>query len=235
MIPNEIYKCPCIRTEKQHLYRLEQYFPEINAGGLSWETNTRLEARYYIDSCFDGERGLAFYSVWFDDQPFMLCQDAGRGNQDYNRSFLTNRAVYQEALNYLITLTPAVEPPREVDPNRNIEDLDHYYGWNTADLYNPKPAPKFKTGDIVMAEVLENHQRDTYSSNPKLIWTRCKVLSVTPHNPTFTYRLKQLDRRWETEEEAAAGLRRRYEQMITDVDKGEAEASGNDRTLKQCP
>jgi len=132
MIPNEIYKCPCIRTEKQHLYRLEQYFPEINAGGLSWETNTRLEARYYIDSCFDGERGLAFYSVWFDDQPFMLCQDAGRGNQDYNRSFLTNRAVYQEALNYLITLTPAVEPPREVDPNRNIEDLDHYYGWNTA-------------------------------------------------------------------------------------------------------
>jgi hypothetical protein len=211
---------------------LEQHFKEVTLDWCEWSKNTRLTVKYYIHSCFDGERGLSLYSVWLDNQPFMLCQDAGRGNQDYNTQYITDREVYQQALNYLLTLTPTQEEPVIYPPEKNIADLDQYYGWLTADLYNPDLKPNFKVGDIVLAEVLENHNRDLYAANPVKVWTRCKVLAVNPVNPTFTYQLKQLDRRWETEEEAAAGLRRRFEQMITDTDKGEVEASGNDTTVK---
>ena len=234
MKPATLLQSPPIKKETD-LYGIERHFYEANLNDVPWEKNTKLEAAYYIDECFDGERGLAVFSLWFEGKAFMICQDAGRGNQDYNQRYLLDLAVYQAAITYLQALAQNEDKPSVVELNTNIPELDTFYGWETSKLYNSTLQPKFKEGDIVMAEVMENHLSDPYNihGKAKAIWTRCKVVKVNQFNPTFTYRLAQLDRRWEKAEEYTARGGKPYELIVTDLGNGELGAQGNDKTVKQ--
>jgi hypothetical protein len=235
MKPTELYNGPAIRTEKNQLYCLTAHIYESRLDEVDWSKNQEVEVRYYIDECFDGERGLAVFSVWFKGCPFMLCAEAGRGNRDLASRYITNGAVFNAFLTYVATLLPPLQNTDLVDPEIDLPQLDEYYGCKTADFYDPTAVSKFKTGDIVLGCVMENHLRDAYAGNKTVwVWTRCQVARVNPFNRKHTYHLQQMDRRWETEEETAAREGKETE-MITAQDRGNVGATGNDKLVKPYP
>ncbi len=230
MKPAELYKSPIIKTETE-LYVLSKYIHEISLEGIETPKTTEVEIRYYIDECFDGERGLAMFSVWFKGKPFMVCHEAGRGNRDYYNRYVTDAQIFSDFLAYVVTLLPK-EEREAINPEQDLTQLDEFYGWPTTVLYDPSPKPKFKVGDVVMAKVLENHLRDAYAfEKAKWIVTRCEIVLINPYNPTNTYHLRQMDRRWETEAEVRDRGGQRAE-MVTKPNEGNVGASGNDETVQ---
>ena len=199
--------------------------------GINSSENTEVEIHYYIDESFDGERGLALFSVWHMGRPFMICQEAGRGNRDCMDRYITDAKVFSEFLVYVASLLPQ-EAPEALNPDMDIPALDEYHGCKTSDFYDPNLKPKFKVGDIVQARVLEDHLRDACAfEKAKWITTRCKVVRVNPFNPAHTYDLMQMDRRWETQEEVKARGGNRAE-MVSKPNEGSVGATGNDSTVQ---
>jgi hypothetical protein len=159
--------------------------------------NTKIELRYYANEDFDGRRGWELYSVWFEDKPVMICQQAGRENEDHLDYFITDEQTYDDMFEYLSSLQKTKSSTIKLyNPNKDIKDLTTFYSNSLEKFYDPKGvSPKYKKGDIVNAKVMENHMRDCYLLNPKYITTRCEIREVFPHNPNRTYWGWQLDRR----------------------------------------
>ena len=230
MKPADLYKSPSVKTETE-LHVLSKYIHEISLEEIKTPKTSEVEIRYYIDECFDGERGLAMFSVWFKVKPFMVCHEAGRGNRDYYNRYVTDAQVFSDFLAYVVTLLPK-EGPEATNPEQDLSQLDQFYGWPTPALYDPSLKPKFKVGDVVMGKVLENHLRDAYAfEKAKGIVTRCEIVSIKPYNPTHTYHLRQMDRRWETEAEVKA-RGGQHAEMVTKLNEGNVGASGNDETVQ---
>jgi hypothetical protein len=173
--------------------------------------NTEVEMRYYVDECFDGERGFEIVSIWFKGQAVMLSTRGGRGLSDTEDQAIIDDALYNAMHRYLDSLKKEdLEHLAIVDLDSNYDDLNFEYAQNTLHtFYNPEGVnPKYKVGDVVIAKVPENHLQ----FGSPAIETRVEIIEVRKYNPINTYSGVQLDRRW--------GDGKLAREMITDVGNG---------------
>ncbi|MEC4565382.1 hypothetical protein L8C07_05445 [Paenibacillus sp. CMAA1739] len=107
------------------------HLPEIEDDfwGIKEEQNKKVTIREYKNFDFDGRRYWLLASVWFENDPVMIIQNAGREGDDHRRRFITDKEKYKEMIKYIHTL---LETDSEVadcyDPNDDIPDLDSFYG-----------------------------------------------------------------------------------------------------------
>jgi len=130
---NEIYQSPSIR-ETPDIYPVEGLLYEINVDDIDTENQSRVILKNHIDPYIDGDRGFAYYSVWFDEKPVMLCRVAGWKSGDSDR-FITDKPHYLTMLTYLLTLQRPEESEIEVhDPDVEIEALSEFYTFRNITL-----------------------------------------------------------------------------------------------------
>lgn len=93
--------------------------------------NERVTVRVVHRTDFDPRRYWQLATVWLDNIPFMVIQNAGREGDDHSARFITRTLVYQEAARYLRSLIAmfdgAVEKD-EIDADEERTDLDEFYG-----------------------------------------------------------------------------------------------------------
>lgn len=194
MKPQDLYALNPIEVGRE-LYGLDQLIPEVDHWHFDHNRNTRIEIRYYATEDFDGERGWELASIWFDSQPIMITQRAGRGLSDHYNRYVTDSHGYQKMVAYIMSLCDQEVVCDVVDPNEDIDRLDSFYGHCLDEFFcNDSVNPRYAVGDIVMAKVLENHLR--YDS--ATVIARCRINRVNPRHPTKTYFATQMDRTWGT-------------------------------------
>ncbi len=189
MTPREIYNLVPIRTSKG-IYLLEKHFEDINFIAIKQEEGP-IEVKYYANHSFDGERVWTMFSLWLNDKPFMICQEAGRGGRDYIKSFITDEQTYLRACDELRKLYK-----NKVDifsSDENNVDLTEFYGCKLEHFYNKDLALRYKVGDIV--EVMEYEVPTGYDMNRPKIRVRVEIKQVYEFNPSESYFGTQIDRR----------------------------------------
>lgn len=140
MKPNELYqKTPetiskCLGHLKgfyyDHIHELSDSRNVDSYWGLE-NKNEKVEIKYYVDHCFDGRRTWTLASVWFEEKPIMVIQNAGREGDDHRVRFITDAENYKRMLHYISTLLEEDDVTLEsVDPDEDIPTLDTFYGYS---------------------------------------------------------------------------------------------------------
>ncbi|MFW5962150.1 MAG: hypothetical protein ACOCQR_00865 [bacterium] len=142
MKPIDIYNMPVIEEETglwdlTNFYR--DHFPEFegNLGMLKQpEGEERVVAKTHKYFSFDGRRYWRLRSVWFDNQPIMVLQNAGREGDDHAARFITNEEKYWEMIQYFHSLQHEEEEVLTdvFDESEDIENLVTFYGKSLKDI-----------------------------------------------------------------------------------------------------
>lgn len=131
MKPIDLYNSKPIKVSNR-IYELHRHMPgELD--DIDDIEDKRIELRYYADEYIDGIRGWTIFSVWFDESPVMICQEAGRDNRDHIYQYITDRAKYIEFIQYLYSLhdhTKYMDEDEFYDPEKEAEHLTSFYGGN---------------------------------------------------------------------------------------------------------
>lgn len=204
MTPKEIYDLTPIRVTNG-IYLLEKHFSDVDFFSIEQE-NGPIQARYYADHSFDGERCWELFSLWIDDKPFMICQEAGRGGRDHIDNFITNKDLYLKACDELRKLYKKEVPV--FDETENLVDLTDFYGKKLEFFYSKNVSQKYKVGDIV--EIMEYEVPNGYDPNRPKLRVRARIDKINKFSPYETYSGTQIDRKYDY------NLR----QYVTDVDNG---------------
>lgn len=130
---NDVYAM----TPMSVTYDLDEIADHIYESGynfmLSWpEPNKKIEIRILVLRRLDARRIWKLTSVWFDGQPFMITQNAGREGDDHVARFISDYTTFAQAINYLRTLDnkepnfgqPPIDPTKEFDELTNFYDFD---------------------------------------------------------------------------------------------------------------
>jgi len=196
MKPAELYALEPISTTHD-LYQMERHSEALQSNALDWPKwengDQRITLKYYADYSSDGERVWEVFSVWLDEQPVMICQEAGRGgNDDYSR-FITNRKLFDKMEEYIRSFTEYNDDIlNEVyEEQEEIKELGNFYNCTLSEFYDANLKPKYKVGDIVIGKAPKDN-----SYNSEMIETRVEIERLYKFNPTFTYFGKQLDRKF---------------------------------------
>lgn len=130
----EVYALP-YESEINELWSLKGYYydflPEIDDPlySISLDKNTRLKIRVLKEFDFDGRRFWRLQTLWFDNQPVMIMQNAGREGDDHRKRFITNKELYLKTLDYVRELLDEEEGDRIddlVDENEERDYLNFY-------------------------------------------------------------------------------------------------------------
>jgi hypothetical protein len=127
MTANQLYASePQERTTA--LWRIWDHLSEITTlrYDIDDEQNQRVEVRLYEDYSFDGRRIWVLGSVWFDDQPVLIFQNAGREGRDHSARYITDPTRYWAMLGYLQSLV--ISTSDTLDPDVNCYELTDFYG-----------------------------------------------------------------------------------------------------------
>ena len=90
---------------------------------------TRVEVRFLKDWSFDGRRVWQLATVWFDDGPVMIIQNAGREGDDHAERFITDVDRFTSMCSYLKSLIPiCADAPERVGFTEEITGLTEFYG-----------------------------------------------------------------------------------------------------------
>lgn len=114
---------------------------------LVWNYPGQIAER--IDICilkhFDFDYKPSFWqlaTVWFDGNPVMICQNAGRKGGDYTARFITDRDKFFEMCKYIHILFASRFDPSEkykeikiIDANETRTDLLKFYGNSLTDRF----------------------------------------------------------------------------------------------------
>lgn len=195
MKPSEIYSLNPIKKTKE-IWCLEKHISEdlVQHYNIDRSKNEQIEIRYYADYCFDGRRVWEFFSVWFNNKPFMICEEAGREGDDHTREFITNKEVFLEAVQYLNSLSDEENSLCVYNEDDEIENMGTFYGYQLSDMYNENLNPVYKVGDIVNAVVvIEKQFGCIFDDTPRVI-KKVKITSVDQYNPFATYRGFEVER-----------------------------------------
>ena len=137
--PNELYKMEPERVTNDISYLVGCYYNHVKEVGEEWaEYETpflaeRIEVRYLKDYDFDGRRVWKLATVWFDGEPVMITQNAGREGDDHSARFITDGKLFMKMCHYIktqipLTPIPKTAGPSVVDPGEDIQDLTEFYG-----------------------------------------------------------------------------------------------------------
>ena len=136
MKPAELYQREPIRSDSDLTVLFGCHFDHMpEAGAEYWRIegvemkSERLEIRYYKDHHYDGRRIWRLASVWFDGEPFMVIQNAGREGDDHAARFITNVEQYKQAVIYVKSLLPPAfgKVSDIVSADDDIPDLTEFY------------------------------------------------------------------------------------------------------------
>jgi len=93
--------------------------------------NERVEIKYHADKMTDPRRCWILASVWFDDKPVMIIQNAGREGDDHAHHYVTLLSLYKEMVTYIKSL---IKPTFDdvtipvIDQEEDIKALTEFYG-----------------------------------------------------------------------------------------------------------
>jgi hypothetical protein len=143
MKPIELYRRQPEKVTKEIGYLKGFYYdhiPEINEE-WEWELwrldNEKIEIRFYKDHCFDDRRIWRLASVWFDGNPVMIIQNAGREGDDYSRRFITDKNKYIEMIDYIKSLIRTDNEIKDlVDLEQECGELVTFYGYTLDGDFN---------------------------------------------------------------------------------------------------
>lgn len=105
------------------------HIPEITENLWGVETD-RIEINTLKDFDFDGRRCWTLRTVWFDGEPIMILQNAGREGDDHAKRFITDLPLYKKMVVYIKSLLPTDDLSGGVviDAEEGREDLISFYG-----------------------------------------------------------------------------------------------------------
>lgn len=133
MKPSEIYdRIP--EDETYDLYNVKNCFTDLYSTTVSdvdeRELNKKILTKTVKYHSYDGYRIWEMLSVWFEDKPFMISMNAGRGGRDDNKLIITDKQLYANASSYLVELMLNLEKEdiKEINPNEDCDDLECFYG-----------------------------------------------------------------------------------------------------------
>ncbi|MCY9308843.1 hypothetical protein MOF23_07650 [Bacillus inaquosorum] len=187
------------------------HLPEIEDIPYGLEQD-KVSIKIYADYEYDWSRFWRLASVWFEDIPVMIIQNAGRDGDDHRERFITDEKAYENLVSYVKGLIPKeeVNNPDLIDLEEDITGLSEFYGWSLEQLYDPNFNPPYKIGDIVEANVSSKLER-YFFSDTLYEKRRVKITNVDPLNPTATYKGYELDRIVDREKLPAKLLNKPYE------------------------
>lgn len=130
MKPSELYKLAPQKVDFDIGGINHRHLPEIDEMSLPWEDpNRRVENRSIKYFNFDGRRFWELAAIWFDGNPIMVTQNAGREGDDHSARFITNPEGYRQMISYLRSLTKTNEDNHDVvNVEDDIPDLTSFYG-----------------------------------------------------------------------------------------------------------
>ncbi|MGH8001981.1 MAG: hypothetical protein ACREPR_21770 [Brasilonema sp.] len=103
-----------------HIKEIERYYDRL--------PNERIKTKVLWRINTDYRRYWQLASVWLDDRPFGIIQNAGREGQDYKRAFWTDKEIYIEAIKYLRELIPIESTMETYSLDFESQELTEFYG-----------------------------------------------------------------------------------------------------------
>lgn len=139
LTPNDIYALPVQEVDRSPHILTGCYYNHLEGSGIhEWECqwgvqeSDRLEIRIHKFFDFDGRRFWRLATVWLDNKPVMIIQNAGREGDDHERRFITNIPGFRAMARHLRTLLnlPDNEPLEDVvEPDQPLgRPLIDFYG-----------------------------------------------------------------------------------------------------------
>lgn len=87
--------------------------------------NTKIEIKMIKDHCFDSRRIWRLATVWYDNKPVMITQNAGREGDDHRARFITNKELYIKMCQYIQSLLAIDKDDSTIDKDL-IDEQDDY-------------------------------------------------------------------------------------------------------------
>lgn len=144
LTPNDIYALPAQEIERNPSILLGCYYDHLRGLGIDqyaceWSQceSERMEIRIIKFFDFDGRRFWRLATVWLDNKPIMVIQNAGREGDDHEERFITDPDGFRELGQHLRTILKMREEPLEdvVKPDEVLgRKLIDFYG-NSLDSY----------------------------------------------------------------------------------------------------
>lgn len=125
--PREIYEMVPERVDTDLTWISGCYYnhiPEIEWYSVKSQDQDRVKFKTIKFHDYDGRRFWLLGTVWFDDKPVMIVQNAGREGDDHAERFITDFNTYREMVGYIASLIEIeVDEAQPVDidtPNRKL-------------------------------------------------------------------------------------------------------------------
>ncbi|QST02148.1 hypothetical protein IMZ31_22105 (plasmid) [Pontibacillus sp. ALD_SL1] len=201
MKPNDLYTMPPKKTETclgslkgfgyDHLPEIE----EDHLFGLE-NKNEKVMIKVYVDYSFDGRRSWKLASVWFDEQPVMVVQNAGREGDDHSARFITSKELFSKMVEYIESLSEEEETcvGDLYNEDEDVEGLDAFYDHRLSDFYDPDFVPAYIKGDVVEAVVAVQKEYGYIFDHTPMVKKKVRILDVDKGNPYDTYRYEEVER-----------------------------------------
>lgn len=132
MTANEIYALTPESTTHALWDLSGCYYNHVAEAGDSSEWNSKETTRITVKTIkyfnFDGRRIWRLSTVWFDEKPVMIIQNAGREGDDHRERFITDKSLFCEMVTHIRSLA-GVEVLEVLDPEKDSPDLTKFYGY----------------------------------------------------------------------------------------------------------
>lgn len=153
---------------------------------VAWSDNTRLTIKHYAEYLSDGIDDIwELYSVWIDQEPFMIVQRYGKSD---SQPIVTHKDRFSKALAYIRELSEEEEIPFTcIDPNEKHEKIDTFGNFSLSNLYDPDFTPFHRKGDIVTASIATEKTYGYIFSSTPFHDAKVQITKVNPTNPHETY------------------------------------------------
>jgi len=96
----------------------------------------RVRIKFLKDHNFDFRRIWRLATVWFDDKPVMVIQNAGREGDDHRTRFITDVSRFNDMCDYIkaLCVTKCSVYTDVVDADSDIENLTYFYGYDLSEI-----------------------------------------------------------------------------------------------------
>lgn len=147
MTPNDLYAMTPESIERGIDTLAGCYYNHLDGSGLDQCALTQITAdtsRVQVRSlkcfCFDGRRIWSLATVWFDEKPIMVIQNAGREGDDHSRRFITDFPGFCSMCAYLQSLVPV----RDQAGGRDVVAPDQDMGDELIEFYSNRLGDRFE-------------------------------------------------------------------------------------------
>ena len=189
------------KTITKDIYCLNGFYynhvPEIDFSNIDYDLNKKIEIKYYVDYCFDGRRTWKLASVWYDDKPVMIIQNAGREGDDHHERFITDKNLYFDIIKYLQSLIISEEIEEElddlIDEGIEIDNLTNFYGHCLNEFYDNNFKPNYNVGEIIKIMTPKENPRGFIFDDTEMIEVDAEIIDIYD-NPFDCYRVKEVNR-----------------------------------------